>query len=121
MADHEIQALVKAHWNEFMVEEIILAQRDDLEREADEIGQLQLVIHKLERAKLEVAYYSDAVSNTMKAVRRPVAGESGSPTMNEIFISHQVGVVMVPITTKTCPLKVRRSVPDNDTPCRQGR
>jgi hypothetical protein len=29
---------------------MILAQRDDLEREADEVGQLQLAFHKLERA-----------------------------------------------------------------------
>jgi hypothetical protein len=85
MADHQIQELVCAHWNEFMIEEIVLAHRNNLDREADEVGQLQLAIHKLERARLEVEYYSDALTrvvDTMRVVRRPVVGESGSPITN---------------------------------------
>jgi len=93
LSDDDIQALVIARWNEFLVEEIILAQDNDaLGREADDIGQLQLAIHKLERARLEVAYYSDAitkVANTMRMARRPVTGESCSPTTNGILISHR--------------------------------
>jgi len=64
-----------------MIEEIILAQRDDLEREADEIGQLQLAFHKLERARLEVEYYTDAISRiaTNRSTRHPAPSEIRRP------------------------------------------
>jgi hypothetical protein len=127
MADPQIQALVSTHWNEFMAKEIVLAQGiAGLEREADEGGQLQLAIHKLKRARLEVACYSDAISKiarTMRLARCHATGhgESGFPRTNIILISHQAGVVIMPITNKACPPppKARLLVPDNNMPCWQ--
>ena len=73
MSADEMEVLVRAHWNEFLLEEVIRTQGDEVVgREADEIGQLQLTIHKLERAKLEVAHYSDAIrkaANNLRAAR----------------------------------------------------
>ena len=112
MEDPQIRALVNAHWNEFMAEEILLAQGNaGVEREADEGGQLQVAIHKLERAKMEVACYSSAISKiarTMNLVHRDSTdyGESGFPTTDEILISHQVRAVIVPTAAKTYPARV---------------
>jgi hypothetical protein len=64
-----MQALISAHWNEFMIQEIVRAEESSvLKREVDELGQIQLAIHKLERAKLEVAYYSYAISKVINAM-----------------------------------------------------
>ena len=110
MTDSQIQALVRAHWNEFMGEEMVIAQGiAGLEREADENGQLQLAMHKLECAKLEVACYSHAISKIVRTMssrsaRRHATGrESGFPIMNLILISHQARVVILLIPNQTCP------------------
>ena len=107
MEEPHIEALVSAHWNEFLAEEMVIAQGSaGLEQEADEGGQLQLAMHKLERAKLEVACYSHALSKIARTLARPPAtgdGESGFPTTNVILTSHQVGVIVLPISNKTCP------------------
>jgi hypothetical protein len=116
MSDDDIHALIDAHWNEFVFEEIVRAQGDDARgQEVEQIGQLQLTIHKLKRARLEVACYLAAISrvaDTIRAARRHATGESGSPPTKAILMSHQVGIV-----------KNRRFVLDNDTPdpCWQGR
>ena len=98
MSEDEMKVLIRAHWNEFLIEEAIRTQGGDIiGREADGIGQLQLAIHKLERAKLEVAYYSNAISKAADCLRaacrsHTVTGGSGSPTTKAILISHQVGL-----------------------------
>jgi hypothetical protein len=112
MSDDDIHALIDAHWNEFVFEELVRTQGDVHGREAEEIGQLQLTIHKLKRARLEVACYLAAISrvaNTIRAAHRHATGESSSPPTKAILMSHQV--------------KHRRFVLDNDTPdpCWQGR
>ena len=87
MSEDEMKALVLAHWNEFQLEEVIRTQEGDvIGREANEIGQLQLAIHKLERARMEVTCYSDAIrkaANALMMARHPVPGELGSPTMKQ--------------------------------------
>ena len=96
-----------------MVQEIILAQEGGvLQREIDEFGQMQLALHKLKRAKLEVAYYSHAIAKVANAMKVAASlrgqadrddGKSGFSTTNEILTSYQVGVVIIPIATKTRP------------------
>jgi hypothetical protein len=69
MSEDEMKALVLAHWNKFQLEEAIRMQEGDvIGREANEIGQLQLAIHKLERVKMEVTCYSDAIRKAANAL-----------------------------------------------------
>jgi len=79
VSEDEMKALVLAHWSEFQLEEAIHMQGGDvIGREACELGQVRLAIRKLERAKLEVMYYSDALhkaAKTLSVPRRPVPGE----------------------------------------------
>ena len=94
MSDDEMDALVLAHWNEFQLEEVIRTQEGHvIGQEEKEYSQVQLAIHKLERARMEARCYLDAIrkaANRFIVARHPVPGESGSSTTKTILISHQM-------------------------------
>jgi pyruvate/oxaloacetate carboxyltransferase len=94
MSDDEMDALVLAHWIEFQLEEVVRTQEGEvIEREAKEYSQVQLAIHKLERARMEARCYLDAIrkaANRIIVARHPVPGESGSSATKAILISRQM-------------------------------
>ena len=94
MSDDELEALVLAHWNEFQLEEVIRMQEGEvIEREAKEYDQVQLAIHKLERASMEARFYLHAIrtaANRVIVAHHPVPGESGSSITKATLISLQV-------------------------------
>ena len=87
MSDDEVDALVLAHWNEFQLEEVIRTQEGDvIEQEVKEYSQVQLAIHKLERARMEARCYLDAIrkaANHFIVARHPVPGESDLSTTKQ--------------------------------------
>jgi len=89
ISEDDMNALIVAHWNEFQFEEIIRRQGDDITPKADDIGQVQLAINKLERAKMEVTCYTDVVRNLARTLCSWWV-RSGSPTLKAILISRQM-------------------------------
>jgi hypothetical protein len=68
-----MSALVEAHWSEFVMEQILLSQLDHPQdgpsrrdmpstEEAAFLLNLQLILHKLDRARTEVDVYSDVAA-----------------------------------------------------------
>jgi hypothetical protein len=65
--EQRISALANAYWSEVMVEQLLLQQEyQSSEQEAEQLAQLQVALHKLERAKLEVAIYTDAIAKAAR-------------------------------------------------------
>jgi hypothetical protein len=63
LPDEDVSALVNAYWSEFILEKY-LGDRC-LAPEASHIAQVQLTLHQLERAKLEVEVYSEAITKVI--------------------------------------------------------
>jgi hypothetical protein len=64
--EEEISALVNAHFSEFMVEQILLDRNGPYPApEAEEFAQLQLILHQLARARLEVDVYTEAINKAL--------------------------------------------------------
>jgi hypothetical protein len=50
-----------------MVEQLLLQpEHQSLQKEEEQLAQLQVALHKLERAKLEVAVYTEAITKALR-------------------------------------------------------
>jgi hypothetical protein len=70
-ADTAVVLLVKARWNEHMVEDVLLAGGDGI---SDDGYQEMLMKHKLARAQLEVEMYSNAIANVKRTKSSKLVG-----------------------------------------------
>lgn len=63
LADEDVSALVNAYWSEFILKKYL--GDHCLAPEAAHIAQVQLTLHQLEQAKLEVEVYSEAITKVI--------------------------------------------------------
>lgn len=69
--------LVAARWNEHMIEDILLAPQNDLE--GSQYQQL-LMKHRIERAKLEIKLYADAMTKQAQAFAARTSSKLAYPS-----------------------------------------
>jgi hypothetical protein len=62
----ELSALISAHWSEYIMEQLVLQNVNDRGALALDAAELQLVLHTLERAKLETALYAEALDKEVE-------------------------------------------------------